>query len=100
MHICDVSKPSANVCEGAKHWIFLIFAMFPRLSKSSAYVWNILQASPGYFLLQEGGGGNVKLICEGTNQCICVMFPSPQPMFGIFLASPGDFPVTRGGGEM
>ena len=30
MHICDVSKPSANVCEGAKHWIFFwIFAMFP-----------------------------------------------------------------------
>ena len=43
------------------------------------------------------GGGNVKLMCEGTNQCIFVMFPSPQPMFGIFLASPGDFPATRGG---
>ena len=62
-------------CEGAKQCIFvmfpspqpmyvrvpnsgffLIFAMFPGFSKSSAYVWNILQASPGYFLLQEGGG--------------------------------------------
>ena len=30
--------------------------MFPRFSKSSAYVWNILQASAGYFLLLEGGG--------------------------------------------
>ena len=128
MHICDVSKPSANVwnifqastgdfpvtsgggrnvkftCEGAKQCIFVmfpspqpmyvrvpntgffgIFAMFPRFSKSSAYFWNILQASPGYFLLQEGGRENVKLMCEGANQCIFVMFPSPQPMFAIYF---------------
>ena len=89
-------------CEGGKQCIFVMFpspqpmyvrvpntvffdfAMFPRFSKSSAYVWNILQASPGYFLLQEGGG-NVKLMCEGTNQCIFVMFPSPQPMFRIYF---------------
>ena len=71
MHICDVSKPSA-------------------------YVWNIFQASPGDFPVTRGGR-NVKLICQGTKQCMFVMFPSPQHMFGIFLASPGDFPVTRGG---
>ena len=34
------------------------------------------------------------LDCEGTNQCIFVMFPSPQPMWNIFQASTGDFPVT------
>ena len=38
----------------------------------------------GYFLLQEGGG-IVKFTCEGANQCIFVMFPSPQPMFGIYF---------------
>ena len=51
------------------------------------------------FLLQVGGGRNVKFTREGAKQCIFVMFPSPQPMFGIFLASPGDIPVTSGGGE-
>ena len=74
MHICDVSKPSANV-------------------------WNIFQASTGDFPVTSGGGRNVKFTCEGAKQCIFVMFPSPQPMFGIFLASPGDFPVTSGGGR-
>ena len=45
-----------------------------------------------------GGGRNVKFTCGGAKQCIFMMFPSPQPRFGIFLASPGDFPVTSGGG--
>ena len=49
-------------------------------------------------ILYKRGGRNVKLICQGTKQCIFVMFSSPQPMFVIFLASPGDFPVTSGGG--
>ena len=69
------------------------------VSKPSAYVWNIFQASPGDFSCYKRGGRNVKLICQGTEQCIFV-FSSPQHMFGIFLASPGDFPVTSGGGEM
>ena len=57
MHICDVSKPSANV-------------------------WNIFQASTGDFLVTSGGGWrNVKFTCEGAKQCIFVMFPSPQPMY-------------------
>ena len=33
MHICDVSKPSANVCEGAKHWIFLDFCNVSKISE-------------------------------------------------------------------
>ena len=99
MHICDVSKPSANV-------------------------WNIFQASPGDFPVTSGGGGrNVKFTCEGAKQCIFVMFPSPQPMYvrvpntGFFLdfcnvskssayvwnilqAGPGYFLLQEGGGEM
>ena len=91
MHIRDVSSPQPmfgiyfrlvlvifllQVGGGEKCKIYMRGCQTMHIcefSKSSAYVWNILQASPGYFLLQEGGG-NVKLMCEGTNQCIFVMF--------------------------
>ena len=58
MQICDVSKPSANVCiyhvcVGAKRGIFMDFC---NVSKSSAYIWNILQAKSWLFLVTRGGG--------------------------------------------
>ena len=70
------------VCVGAKQWMFMDVC---NVSKSLAYVWNILQAKSWLFFVTRGGGGIVKLICQGTNQCIFVMFPSPQPMFGIYF---------------
>ena len=127
IHICDVSKPSANVwnifqastgdfpvtsgggrnvkftCEGAKQYIFVMFPspqpMYVRVP-NTGFFWFLqcFQDFPSpqhmfgiYFRLvlvifcYKRGGGNVKLICEGTNQCIFVMFPSPQPMFGIYF---------------
>ena len=63
MHICDVFKPSTNV-------------------------WYIFQASTGDFpavCVGRGGGINVKLICQGTQQCIFVMYSSLQTMFGIYF---------------
>ena len=62
MHICDVSKPSANACEGAKHWFFLggIFAMFPSPQQMFEIYFRLVLV-----LFVTRGGGNVKLMCEG-----------------------------------
>ena len=52
------------------------------------------------FLLQEGGE-KCKIDMSGNQTMhICDFFKPSAYVWNTFQASPGDFPVTRGGGEM
>ena len=60
MHICDVSKPSANV-------------------------WNIFQASPGDFPVTRGGGEKCKIDMSGHQTMhICDVFKPSANVWNIF----------------